>query len=244
MNNFKSLIVSDYDGTIKTTDNINEMIESLKVLRMLIEQNMGFMISTGRLFMSIEKEIKFFEIPFNFLSCANGNILFDEYFNTIWKSQVSSKIIQELKPYYKNILAIDSLDEYGASTSSHIVEYVIHLVEEKPIRREIVNLLLSSDMFDYCTDGENKFIIHIFGLSNKIKTIEMLRKKLNISAADVYAIGDGPNDLDMIKKYNGYIIGSNLPFGEECAIQKYESLYPLTKDIQHGLVKKRMCNKC
>ncbi len=97
MINFNSLIVSDYDGTIKKSDNLKEMIESLYLLRLLLEHKVGFMISTGRLYESMAKEIRDLNIPFNYLSCANGNILFDEYFHPLWKEYVNPKIIQELK---------------------------------------------------------------------------------------------------------------------------------------------------
>ena len=36
-------------------------------------------------------------------------------------------------------------------------------------------------------------------LSNKIKTIEIVKNELNLSDEEIYTIGDGPNDLDMIK---------------------------------------------
>lgn len=240
MINFNSLIVSDYDGTIKKSDNLKEMIESLYLLRLLLEHKVGFMISTGRLYESMAKEIRDLNIPFNYLSCANGNILFDEYFHPLWKEYVNPKIIQELKPYYNHILSIDSHNEFGMDALNGIVEYVIYLKEDKHVRNEIVNLLLSSDTFDYCTDGESKYILHIFNLSSKVKTIEVIRNKLNMPISDIYTIGDGPNDLEMIKKYNGFIVGDALGDYEECALQKYESFYPFIKGVQQGLIKRRM----
>lgn len=240
MNSFNSLIISDYDGTIKQKENRIEMLESLKFIKMLIEHKIGFAISTGRLFESMKNEIGNLNIPFNFLSCANGNILFDKFFNLLWKTKVNPTIIQELKPFYKYILYIDSLDEFGMDTTNDIVEYVIHITEDKEIRREIIDFLLSSNEFDYCTDGENKFKIHIFNLSNKIKTIEILQRQLNIPTNNIYTIGDGPNDLDMIRKYNGFIIGDELTLDTSCALKKYESFCSFAKDMQHVLIKKRM----
>lgn len=240
MNKFDSLIVADYDGTIKQKDNKIEMLESLKLMRILIERKIGFTISTGRLFTSMKEEIINLSIPFNYLSCANGNILFDEFFNLLWRTQVNPSFFQQLKPFYKNILCIDSLDEYGMNTSNNIVEYVIHITEDNQMRRKIVEWLLFSNEFDYCTDGENKYKIHIFNLSNKIKTIELLQQKLNISSDYIYTIGDGPNDLDMIKKYNGFVLGDDLGFDSSFALGEYDSFYEFAKDVQHGLVKRKM----
>ena len=42
------------------------------------------------------------------------------------------------------------------------------------------------------------------GKNSKKKSIDMLLSKLNISKNQVYTVGDSEDDLEMIKKYNGY----------------------------------------
>lgn len=234
-----ALIVSDYDGTLKNDKSGENMIINTEALNMLLKDKNYFMISTGRLYKSIKIEIQQFNIPFNYISCANGNILFDDTFKVIFKTKVSSKIMNELRPFYKQILEIESFDEYGLSTTNNPTEYLIHLVEEQKVRRQIVEMLLSSPNFDYCTDGQNKYDIHIFKLSNKIKTIEIVRKNLNISNKDIYTIGDGSNDINMLKKYNGYIIGMDLRDNHELdCIPKFTSFSSCTKEIHKTLRRK------
>ena len=86
--------------------------------------------------------------------------------------------INNLKPFYRKILSIDALDEYGTLVSNNPTEYLVHLVEEPETRREVVNMLLASPIVDYCTDGSNKYTIHIFSMSSKITTIEIVKKML------------------------------------------------------------------
>ena len=235
-----SLIVLDYDGTLKKNENVEELDKNLTILRSFLTDNINIMISTGRLYRSIRLEVDQFEIPFNYMSCANGNVLFDEKFQIIFKTNIDSKIINDLKPYYNKILGIEPLDEYGVITPNNPTEYLIHLVEEQEVRRQIVKLLLSSPDVDYCTDGSNKYTIHIFALSNKIKTIEIVKEKLKLSESEIYTIGDGTNDIDMIKKYNGLIVG-NL-FDEDRNMSdfpKYETFYSCAKNLQKALKKGR-----
>lgn len=75
-----ALIVSDYDGTLKKDENIEKLKKNLKILRSFLTDDLNIMVSTGRLYKSIRSEADKFEIPFNYMSCANGNILFDENF--------------------------------------------------------------------------------------------------------------------------------------------------------------------
>lgn len=235
-----TLIVSDYDGTLKKDENVEELKKNLKVLKSFLTNDINIMISTGRLYKSMRAEVDNFEIPFNYMSCANGNVLFDEKFQILFKTDINSKIINNLRPYYNQILEIEPLDEYGIITSSNLTEYLIHLVEEQKVRRQIINLLLASSDVDYCTDGSNKYAIHIFTLSNKTKTIEIVKDKLKLSPSEIYTIGDGINDLDMIKEYNGLIIG-NL-FNEDknlSAFSKYETFYSCAEELKQILKMRR-----
>ena len=240
MDNFNSLVVSDYDGTIKRIDNLNEFKKSLKLLNEIINSKICFMISTGRMFDSMFKEIINYNIPFNYLTCANGNVLFDDCFNIIWKKKISPIILHELKAYYKYILSIDAKDEYGNFTTKKAIEYCIELEQNNQIRKQLINQLLYSNLFDYCTDGTNKFKIHIFNSSDKVETIKIIKKLINISNDNIYTIGNGTNDLEMIKKYNGFILGNDMDNCEDYALEKYESFVSFLKDVKYGLVKKRI----
>lgn len=235
-----ALIVSDYDGTLKKDENIEELKNNLKILKTFLTDDINIMVSTGRLYKSIRKEADKFGIPFNYMSCANGNILFDENFQIIFKTSINSKTINDLQPYYNQILEIEPLNEYGIRTPNNPTEYLIHLVEEQEVRRQIVKLLLASPDIDYCTDGSNKYAIHIFTLSNKTKTIEIVKDKLKLSQSEIYTIGDGINDIDMIKKYNGLIVG-NL-FDEDKNLSdfpKYETFYSCAEKLQQTLKRER-----
>lgn len=239
MKNYDSLIVSDYDGTIKDNNNVDDIVESIKLLKMLVNIRTGFMISTGRLLQSILEEINSFDLPFDYLSCANGNLLFDKKLQLLWKSKVEDKIIEELKPYFKYILDIELKDEYGYNIKNNGVEYVLHLVENKQYRRLIVNMLIANPNFDYCSNGKNKYELHIFDKSNKTKTIELLRKFFNLAKENIYTIGDGPNDLEMIEQYNGFTLCSSKEELKLCSIDTYESFCHFIKDVNLGLIQKR-----
>lgn len=231
-----ALIVSDYDGTLKKDDSIENIKKNTDMLKFFLNDETKIMISTGRLYKSIREEIDKFDVPFNYMSCANGNILFDGNFKIIFKTNIDSKIINDLKPFYDQILGIDPLDEYGILTSNNPTEYLIHLVEEQKVRRQVVNMLLSSPNVDYCTEGNNKYAIHIFKLSNKIKTIEIVKNRLNLSDEEIYTIGDGPNDLDMIKRYNGFIVGSCFDDNKDLDyLPKFETFYSCAECLQHTL---------
>lgn len=224
------LIVSDYDGTLKPKNEsiFIDNIESIKDLR----TNGSFMISTGRVYSSIKDEILKYNISYDYLSCANGNALFDNKDNIIYNSLVEPYVLNEIKEMNKYILEIESLDAYG-ERSDKPCEYLIRLIEDLKLRRKLVDKLLSLPEFDYCTDGESKFNIHVFNSVNKIKTIVTVKDLLGINENEIITLGDGPNDIDMIKYYNGAIIGDNLDcYAELNSNPKYDSFSSFTNNIK------------
>lgn len=234
-----SIFVTDYDGVIKRKGRVNEFRSNVELLQELTYYRYTLMLSSGRLFDSMFSEIQKHNIPFDYLSCANGNALFDNRFQTIWKTTFDPRLLKILKLYYKFILSITLQDEYGEPSFSNAVEAVICIQENKEVRRCIVDLLFASGSVDYCTDGEDKYKIHIFKSSNKVDTIEIVRELLDVDAADVYAVGDGPNDLAMIRKYNGIIIGEAMQSQGTSNTQKYGAFKPLVYDIKKGLIGKK-----
>ena len=52
-----SLIVLDYDGTLKKNENVEELDKNLTILRSFLTDNINIMISTGRLYRSIRLEV-------------------------------------------------------------------------------------------------------------------------------------------------------------------------------------------
>ena len=56
--------------------------------------------------------------------------------------------------------------------------------------------------------------------------------KLNISKDNVYTIGDGYSDIDMIKNYNGFAINGALEELKKYALKEYDSVSELVEEIR------------
>ena len=75
------VLASDYDGTLKTR--IHDLRINIKSLKKFRSLGNKFIIVTGRSFESIKKEIDEFEIPFDYLSCNDGAVSFNDSLEVI-----------------------------------------------------------------------------------------------------------------------------------------------------------------
>ena len=62
----------------------------------------------------------------------------------------------------------------------------------------------------------------------------MLTKKLDIDDKNVYSIGDGYSDIEMVRDFKGYCMTDSVDELKQVAISKMESVSDLVKELLNG----------
>ena len=107
------LLVSDYDGAYKTSE------ESIKINNAKIEalmQNDEFVFSTGRNYQEFFEEFEKYRLIADYYSLVDGNILLDSKFNIINANVLSKDYINSFKKFYKYFESVELLDAFGDNT--------------------------------------------------------------------------------------------------------------------------------
>ena len=225
------LLVSDYDQTLSMDDitikfNINKINEFRK------NGNL-FMISTGRNYESISKEIKKYNIEYDYLSCSDGATLYSSENKPIFASKLNyedNKIVDYLKLKYKNKINIINTNSDGDKLPE---EKVIEIKDSN--YKEIIKDI--KQYFERYLNNSNYFIWHrrIYITPkniNKSTTINYLEEKLNISKSEIFTIGDHNNDFEMIKDYNGFTMLWGTKKAKQYALKQYMIMSNLITDIE------------
>ena len=215
------LFVTDYDNTLYVND--EELVETIKELKRIREKDIKVVISTGRSIPSIKKEVIKHSIPFDYLSCADGSLIYDNNYNLIKEHHMDKDIIKEVPNLVKNIT-------YEEIQYSYDTGYENYLDLSKNISS--VNLVIFENCFtkeleDRWKDLQKRFpnynyleYKHFYSVTksylyylciknkdvSKSKGIEYLANYLNIDKDDIYVIGDSDNDYEMIRDYNGVCV--------------------------------------
>lgn len=199
-----NLLVSDYDDTLYTNNySIYLNIEAIKKFR-----NNGnlFVISTARNFDSIKKEIKKYNIPYDYLNCINGSLLFDNKDNLLKIDYINkdnaNNIFRLLEKNDLNTHKITYYDEKNTTNNlDNCVELGISVNDIRNIYKyyKILSHFKDDMSFEFFY---NKFFIK--NKKNKSDGIKDLQELIDIDSKDIYTIGDNINDLEMLQQYNGY----------------------------------------
>lgn len=225
------LFVSDYDMTMYINEYIDDKVfEAIKKLK---DKGNIFVIATGRNKFSIFEQIENRDIYFDYLIVNNGALIFDKDRKIIFRESIEEneayKAIESLYKEFGGTVEIAN-DEQLISVKSKDGETTAYLEAFKISKiiniEEIYSIKNIMQINKWTDNDENSKIVSDFVNNNfkevkaygNIRTVDIVSKKVNkanavefllknkLKSADkILVAGDSNNDIDMIKKYDGYV---------------------------------------
>lgn len=242
-----SLLVSDYDGTF--ANSINNIELNCKMISRFLGFGNHFVLSSGRSYNSLLKKVNEFGIPYSYLACADGCFLFDKYGKKLMSHSMDHGAVSQLAELKK--LAPKSRVDYTYERdydeiydSTKPMASVSIVISDNDVTPAFLNRYLELkeqnpeyDYISYGFEGTSYYMIKSKGVS-KSSPIEFLKEKLFIPSDEIFTVGDGLNDMEMIRDYNGFVIGNEQTL-HDVALGEYPSVWQLANDIMLKKVKRR-----
>ena len=231
----KKLLVSDYDQTFYIND---EDIEKNKItVNEFRKKGNIFVIATGRSYYDFMKKKNQYNIEYDYLIINHGATILDKKENIIFNEKIPNEILESLKldlhienserNFCCSILESRVEFEHKNLTKIHVkyndLEYsnkILKKLEEK------YNGCINA----YLVSGNSIEIIS--KNANKSKAIKLLSKEIEIGKGEIYTIGDGYSDIEMIKDYNGYAMKESVDGLKNVALEEIESVSDLIRKIE------------
>lgn len=235
------LFVTDYDETLYVDD--EKIKENNKALKRLQKSDFIVVISTGRSYPSIKNQVDIHNISYDYLSCADGSILYDKDGNIIESFFLNNEIIKPFQEFYKNLNFEEIQFSYPEGYSNILKEDNSKLlginvcISTLNYTKEIVDSFIDMskdypeyNFLNYMHPNFSYLCIKPKGIS-KSKTIRCLMDRYNIHLEDVYVIGDSYNDYEMIRDYSGVAMNTSCKEVLDIAKKNYKSVRDYINDI-------------
>lgn len=225
------LVASDFDGTLFVKDEliIKKNIEYIKKLR---SKGNLFVIITGR-GISIRKHIKNYDIPYDYLMCENGAMVYDKEDNLLFNTYLEDKDINEVI----KIINRDNLKfifDDGEREITDLNDKYNNLACIFIKREGVLNLDSLMNELSYKTNTYNYISsnwINIVNKSiNKKESLKRLSEYLD-EKVEIHTIGDAINDIEMISSYNGGIMKEHDDNLNKLKNKNYETLADYLKEL-------------
>jgi len=246
------LLASDFDGTIYV--NHQMPAKNLEFIKKFKENSQNkFVLVTGRDLYMTKLVIEEYKIPFDYLICNNGTVIYDGNYQAIFKSSLDKEIYQQIlmdnilaESYYLTISHPDGryiIDDYQDVKNQWYTDEIdfltalnldgVYQVDTKYKsyeRMETVFNKLFEKYNGFLTLHPNVDTIDFSPLNtNKAIALKYLVTLLKVN--DVEVIGDGLNDYLMIKEFKGYTLSHGVDRVKEVCKKVIDNFYDLEKEI-------------
>lgn len=241
------LLVSDFDGTFSAKKSHIEI--NIKKVEEFIKDGNIFVLNSGRSLSSLKRKVNEYNIPYNYLATCDGMFLFDREDKLLYSTKMDEvkdeRIISLIDSKLYDRLSYSYPDDYKEELEDDSEYASITLLikgrkENTELEREFDRIkkeVTDYDFFKYIYGDEAYLTIKPKNTS-KSSPIKYLEDNTNIKKENIFTIGDGCNDFEMIRDYNGYVIGRNKILNE-VALGRYKAVYELVDDIKTKVIKRR-----
>ena len=251
----KYLLASDYDNTLRRwPDEVTE--EDKAAIRRFRKAGNYFVIVTGRVFETIENELK--ATGFNdidMLLCLSGALGLDADRNVLFESKGDGKIIKplidDLEKMNARLVTVDvckksySMAEfdykpYGETVPVEKVAGIPHFTSMcvgfySVDSAKDAAVALKENYGEYVTPLHNGFSVdmppsHV----NKGIAVKRAADILGVPDDKIYTVGDNFNDMDMLRRFHGRAIWNSEPEVLEAAEKSVKTIAEIIEEIMEN----------
>ena len=230
----KKIIVSDYDQTFYINNDDIEI--NKKNIQNFREADNLFIIATGRSYMDFKKKANAYNLEYDYLIINHGATILDGDDNIIFNVSIDNSIIDNIK---EDMNLEKTMSHFCCSLFDSRVEF-----EYKDLTKIEARYYNKEDAWkrnEYINNKYGEYVNSYFLTSNSIEIISnktskshaitVLLEKLHIAKENVYTIGDGYSDMEMIRDFNGYCMEDSVPELKEITSNVVNSVSELVKIV-------------
>lgn len=205
----KKILASDFDGTFFLNyDDIRRNIVEVEKFR---KAGNIFVIATGRSYLGLDVELMKNPVDCDYYVFNHGAVITtgnDEIIEEISLDEKTKKNLivdlQSMEPTtrvvaYKGLKTDVDINQKGISK----FQKVFSTLELAQKANDEINQKYKRKAISYLVASTNSIEI-VSAKANKAKAMKLIADIEKISKKDVYTVGDSMNDLEMIRKFNGY----------------------------------------
>lgn len=230
----KKILISDYDQTFYLND--EDMEKNKKAVSKFIENGNIFVIATGRSYLDFYNKVNLYNFMYDYVILNHGATILDKNDKVISNFSINNEIIKDIE---KDLQLEKSINNFCCSKLESRVDFNYKDLTKINVRYQsydiavTINNLINSKYKDYVNSYyvNNNSIEIISNKIDKSKAINLLLDNLNISKDNIYVIGDGYSDIQMIKDFKGYAMVNSIEEVKQNAKKEYKSVSELVNEI-------------
>ena len=236
------LLASDFDRTFYINNyDFKKNVEALKIFR----ENNKFVIVTGRSYQDYMNITKNY-VPLDYLVINHGATILKD--NKVIRSEyINTTTIDKLK----NIIDFENIDYFATSdTESRVninhgnISKINIAMKDNLVAKKAVDYINNNfnDIKAYILFHKNQFEI-VSTKANKCEALKYIGYLEKINSANIYTVGDGYTDIEMVKYYKGFAIKNSVDDLVKVAVNVVDSVSDIISFLDVDIIKEKVTNE-
>lgn len=202
----RKILVSDYDQTFYLDD--EDIEKNKKSVEDFRKKGNIFAFATGRSYFDFMNKAEKYKLKWDYLIINHGATILDKNNNIISNYTIDNNIIKNIE---KDLEIEKSINNFCCKLENSRTDFddkdltKIHAKYEKD-KAEQINSLINKKYSEFvnCYFVSGNAVEIISNKTCKSDAIAEIAQIEKINQEDIFTIGDGYSDIEMIKNYNGY----------------------------------------
>lgn len=238
----KKILISDFDLTLYTDR--DSLLKNIKAIDKFRADGNLFVLATGRSINDLNKVLNGDYLPYDYLILNHGTLIMDKEGNVLNEKYIEEDIVKGIYdiacaylPWIcdKKIYSAVKKDiEFGSAPINKVMFDFKMVYHEK--MQEFYNTVkkkYGDKVFGYILKWDDCDEIEFLANGvNKTSQIDFIIDKEGIPLENVYTIGDGINDKEMLLKFNGVCMENSFSEILDLKLNKYKTVYDFINDIE------------
>ncbi len=213
------LLASDLDFTILMHGDDELTKKNVDAIKKFIAAGNKFAIITGRQYRTFKDFLKEYDLHCDFIAGEDGKIIFDKDMNEVFRKNIAPSTLDTiylLARKYNYEVNFDDGYRYHHDKIDNAIK-VFFSKKEVEDNKEFLDKMKNIDNLNIYFSVMSYNIVEG---NLKYEALDFIKEKCGFLDKDVYAVGDGIADVEMIKRYNGEMLG-----------EKYKYLYEYIEEL-------------
>lgn len=202
----KKILVSDYDQTFYLND--EDIEKNKKSVENFRKKENIFIFATGRSYFDFMNKAERYKLKWDYLIINHGATILDKNNNIISNYTIDNNIIKNIE---KDLEIKKSINHFCCKLENSRTDFndkdltKIYAKYEKD-KAEQINSLINKKYSEFvnCYLVSGNAVEIISNKTCKSNAIEEIVQIEKVNRENIFTIGDGYSDIEMIKSYNGY----------------------------------------
>ncbi len=205
------LLASDLDFTILMHGDPDLTKKNVAAIKKFIAAGNKFAIITGRQYRTFKDFLEEYDLHCDYIAGEDGKIIFDKDLNEVFRKNIAPAtldIIYDLALKYNFEVNFDDGYHYHHEKIYNAIK-VFFSKKEVEGNKEFLDKMYTIDNLNIY------FSVMSFNIVEgnlKYEALDFIKERENLSFRDIYAVGDGVADIEMIKRYNGEMLGKRYKY--------------------------------